>query len=106
MDCVVTSAGGVEEDLIKCLRPTYVGDFRLSGGALRARGLNRAGNLLIPNENYCAFEEWLTPILDRCLAEQQAENGVNWTPSKVVTGLCYFLSFFWKNIALLISVNI
>ena len=25
MDCIVTSAGGVEEDLIKCLKPTYLG---------------------------------------------------------------------------------
>jgi deoxyhypusine synthase len=25
VDCVVTSAGGVEEDLIKCLAPTQIG---------------------------------------------------------------------------------
>ena len=25
VDCVVTTAGGVEEDLIKCLAPTYLG---------------------------------------------------------------------------------
>ena len=27
VDCIVTTAGGIEEDLIKCLAPTYVGDF-------------------------------------------------------------------------------
>jgi len=27
VDCVVTSAGGVEEDLIKCIHPTYLGIF-------------------------------------------------------------------------------
>lgn len=54
------------------------------GSKLREKGLNRAGNLLIPNENYCAFEEWLTPILNQCLIEQQCqEKSVSWTPSKV-----------------------
>lgn len=27
VDCIVTSAGGIEEDLMKCLAPFYVGDF-------------------------------------------------------------------------------
>ncbi|NXX78315.1 DHYS synthase, partial [Urocolius indicus] len=59
---LVTTAGGVEEDLIKCLAPTYVGDFSLRGCDLRQRGLNRIGNLLVPNDNYCKFEDWLMPI--------------------------------------------
>lgn len=25
VDCIVTSAGGVEEDFIKCLKPTFIG---------------------------------------------------------------------------------
>jgi deoxyhypusine synthase len=31
-DAVVSTAGGVEEDLIKCMAHTYVGDFALKGG--------------------------------------------------------------------------
>lgn len=38
VDCVVTSAGGVEEDIIKCLAPTYMGDFSLKGADLRKKG--------------------------------------------------------------------
>ncbi|XGW09561.1 hypothetical protein V3C99_011666 [Haemonchus contortus] len=86
VDCVVTSAGGVEEDLIKCLLPSYLGDFRMDGKELRSHGLNRAGNILIPNDNYCAFEDWLSPILDECLKEQQ-EHGYSWTPSKLIRRL-------------------
>ena len=48
----------------------YVGDFKLKGSALRTKGINRTGNLLVPNNNYCKFEEWLMPILDRMLEEQ------------------------------------
>lgn len=70
VDCIVTTAGGIEEDLIKCLAPTYVGSFHVDDRKLRDEGINRAGNLLIPNENYCLFENWVTPILDRMVEEQ------------------------------------
>lgn len=68
---IVSTAGGIEEDIIKCLAPTYVGDFTLPGKGLRDQGMNRIGNLLVPNDNYCKFEEWMVPILDKMLEEQQ-----------------------------------
>lgn len=43
VDVLVTTAGGVEEDLIKCLAPTYIGDFSLRGRDLRQSGINRYG---------------------------------------------------------------
>ena len=43
----------------------------------------RIGNLLVPNNNYVKFEEWLMPILDNLL-EEQNKNGVVWTPSKII----------------------
>lgn len=33
----------------------------------------RIGNLLVPNDNYCKFEDWLMPILDQMLLEQNTE---------------------------------
>jgi deoxyhypusine synthase len=73
VDVIVTTAGGIEEDLIKCLAPTYRGDFTLPGALLRSRGLNRIGNLLVPNDNYCKFEHWIMPILDKMLLEQSTQ---------------------------------
>ena len=70
----------------QCLGPTYTGDFHLRGADLRKRGLNRVGNLLVPNSNYCAFEDWIMPILDAMKREQDDE-GARWTPSKVTYGL-------------------
>ena len=61
VDVVVTTGGGVEEDVIKCLGPTVIGDFALKGEVLRKEGLNRIGNLLVPNNNYIAFEEFFRP---------------------------------------------
>lgn len=82
IDAVVTTAGGVEEDLIKCLADTYIGDFALAGADLRERGVNRIGNLLVPNDNYCRFEDWVMPVLDAMLAEQHAHGRI-WSPAQV-----------------------
>lgn len=96
VDCLVTTAGGIEEDLIKCLEgkqsktkaDTYVGNFRLAGSRLREHGINRIGNLLVPNDNYCKFEDWLLPILDKMLTEQKASEGtLVWSPSKLIERL-------------------
>ncbi|KAL2337640.1 hypothetical protein Fmac_012086 [Flemingia macrophylla] len=73
VDVVVTTTGGIEEDLIKCLAPTYRGDFFLPGAYLRSKGLNRIGNLLVPNDNYCKFEDWIIPIFDQMLREQNTD---------------------------------
>ncbi|RKP28188.1 DHS-like NAD/FAD-binding domain-containing protein [Syncephalis pseudoplumigaleata] len=85
VDCIVTTAGGIEEDIIKCLGHTYLGEYSLQGGMLRGRGLNRIGNLLLPNDNYVKFSDWLMPVLDQMLAEQDA--GTHWTPSKYIDRL-------------------
>jgi len=86
VDCIVTTGGGIEEDFIKCLASTYLGDFSLSGKILRKNGINRIGNLLVPNDNYCKFEDWIMPILDKLL-EEQKNNGIIWTPSKIISRL-------------------
>lgn len=83
VDVLVTTAGGIEEDYIKCMAPSYLGDFKIKGAELRKKGLNRTGNLIVPNNNYCLFENWLQPILDQMLKEQN-EEGINWTPSKMI----------------------
>jgi deoxyhypusine synthase len=64
VDCLVTTTGGIEEDIMKCLAPHYIGDFYLKGKDLRMKGLNRTGNLIVPNMNYCKFESWLAPIIE------------------------------------------
>uniref|UniRef100_A0A146L376 deoxyhypusine synthase n=3 Tax=Lygus hesperus TaxID=30085 RepID=A0A146L376_LYGHE len=86
VDCIVTTAGGVEEDLIKCLGDTYVGDFHLDGRILRDKAVNRIGNLLVPNNNYCKFEDWVTPRLDALLEEQRKEQKI-WSPSTIIERL-------------------
>lgn len=90
VDCLVTTAGGIEEDLIKCLGDTFVtprGEFNVKGADLRRRGLNRIGNLLVPNDNYCKFEDWVVPILDEMVKEQEGAARTKWSPSTVIARL-------------------
>jgi deoxyhypusine synthase len=87
IDCIVSTAGGIEEDFIKCMAPTISGDFNLSGTQLRNEGINRIGNLLVPNDNYCKFEDWIMPIFDAMVDEQAKDPQLNWTPSKIINRL-------------------
>ena len=83
VDVVVTTCGGIEEDFIKCMSKFYIGKFDLDGRDLRLKGINRTGNLLVPNDDYCDFEDWMMPILDYML-EKQKKEGEIWTPSKMI----------------------
>ena len=85
----MSTAGGVEEDFIKCLAPTFLGKFHYEGEMLRRNGINRIGNLLVPNNNYCLFEDWIMPILDAMLDEQKNEvmaRAVYWLTSVCIGG--------------------
>ena len=83
VDVLVTTCGGVEEDVMKCMRPHSLGDFALPGARLRAKGVNRLGNLLVPNDNYCAFEQWAAPIVAR-MHDEQERSGTIWSPSAMI----------------------
>lgn len=83
VNVLVTSAGGIEEDLIKCLGDFIVGDFHANGKDLREKGINRAGNIFIPNSRYCSFENFIIPIFER-LYEEQKRAGKIITPSELI----------------------
>src|SRR3989304_9123728 len=64
VNVVVTTGGAIEEDIIKCLGDFVLGDFRASGKELRNKGINRIGNIFVPNSRYVKFEEFLQPIIE------------------------------------------
>lgn len=83
VDAIVTTAGGIEEDIIKCLGDFKIGSFNESGKKLRDSGINRAGNILIPNSRYCRFEDFIIPLLER-QKQKQKETGEIITPTKLI----------------------
>tara|TARA_B100000315_G_scaffold234883_1_gene249290 strand:+ start:388 stop:1335 length:948 start_codon:yes stop_codon:yes gene_type:complete len=61
---IVTTAGAIEEDIMKALGEKFeIGSFHSDDVALHEKGENRVGNLIIRNESYMKFEDWIIPIL-------------------------------------------
>jgi len=65
VDVIVTTAGGIEEDFIKCLGDFKLGRFDVDGANLREKGINRIGNIFVPNSRYVKFEKFVLPILEK-----------------------------------------
>ena len=86
VSAIVTTAGGIEEDFIKCLAPSYIGDYNVDDIQMRKNALNRIGNLVVPNDNYCKFEDWIMPLFDEMYDEQINKDEI-WTPSKMIRRL-------------------
>lgn len=55
---LVITAGGIEEDIIKLLKPFLKGSFTTAGSYLFEHGINRTGNLFVPNDRYTYFEKF------------------------------------------------
>lgn len=65
-DCIVTTTGAIEEDIMKAMGEKFVkGQFQPDDVELYEKGVNRVGNLFITSESYCRFEEKIMPILDK-----------------------------------------
>jgi len=71
IDAFVTTAGGIEEDIIKCFGDFKLGNFSASGELLREKGINRTGNIFVPNSRYCKFEDFITPVFEKIYREQK-----------------------------------
>lgn len=71
-----TTAGAIEEDIIKCFKPFVLGDFRAPGAILREDGINRTGNIFIPNDRYIYFERFMNKFLERIYSMQKESSKI------------------------------
>jgi deoxyhypusine synthase len=71
VNVLVTTCGGIEEDIIKCLGSFKLGEFNADGATLREKGVNRIGNIFVPNSRYVAFEKFVQPILEELYLESK-----------------------------------
>ncbi len=63
-DVIVTTVGAIEEDIMKAIGEDFlIGDYRSDDVGLHEKGMNRVGNLLITNESYSRFEDYMLPAL-------------------------------------------
>lgn len=76
IDVITTTAGGVEEDFIKCLKPFLLGEWNKDGTALRDAGINRIGNIYVPNDRYIEFEKHMNKIFAMLSEKQESEKKI------------------------------
>jgi len=78
-DVVITTVGGIEEDLMKANGEEFLlGSFNANDVELKKQGLNRVGNVLIKNESYQKFEEIIKEQLKKLYEKKK-----KWTPSQL-----------------------
>ncbi len=103
VDICVTTGGGIEEDIIKCLGDFILGDFRAKGSELREKSVNRIGNIFVPNSRYVKFEEFVLPVLEELYQEQKRRGRplltyeIVWKLGEQINNkesICYWA---WKN---------
>ena len=74
VDIIVTTCGTLDHDLARAWGGEYFhGSFELDDATLHKEGINRLGNILIPNESYgIVLEKKMNPILEE-LVKQKSE---------------------------------
>ena len=54
---IITSTGSIEEDFMKSMFPFLLGDFEADDNEVKENKINRIGNIFVPDDYYCKFEE-------------------------------------------------
>lgn len=79
-DAIVTTVGGIEEDIMKSSGQRFsVGNFESDDVELHEKGINRIGNILINNESYMHFEDKIMGIIAQLYSKQKI-----WTVSEML----------------------
>ena len=79
-DILVTTVGGLEEDIMKAHGEKFIiGDFNSDDVELYEKGVNRVGNIFITTESYTRFEGIVKPMLESLYKKNK-----RWAPSDML----------------------
>jgi len=79
IDVIVTTCGTLDHDIARTLANYYHGDFEMNDTELRERGINRLGNVLVPDESYgIPIEKWMQLFLEDLYKKQ-----TRWIPREI-----------------------
>jgi len=71
VDIIITTGGSLDHDLIRAEKSYLLGDFDLDDGELHRRGINRIGNILVPNDRYEFLEKRMQDIFEKMYNEKR-----------------------------------
>jgi deoxyhypusine synthase len=74
VDAIITSCGTLDHDMARCWKNYYKGLFLMNDANLHQRGINRLGNVLVPNDSYgTIIEEKMQKLLQNLWEEGKRE---------------------------------
>ena len=72
VDVIITTCGTMDHDLARLWKDYYHGSFEADDAELHRKGINRLGNVFVPNESYgIILEKKLQPILEKLHKKQK-----------------------------------
>ncbi|MFH1393984.1 MAG: deoxyhypusine synthase [Candidatus Micrarchaeota archaeon] len=71
VDAIITAGGSIDHDLIRSYSDYETGAFNMDDAELHRKGINRLGNILIPNERYELLEEKILPVFDKLYGKEK-----------------------------------
>jgi deoxyhypusine synthase len=82
VDVIITAGGSLDHDLIRSSKKYLLGDFTMDDEELHKKGINRIGNILVPNDCYIYLEKFMQPVYEELYKNQQ-KTGKLASPSEI-----------------------
>ena len=74
VDVIITTCGTLDHDLARCWKDYYKGSFVMNDSKLHQQGINRLGNVLVPNDSYgIVIEQKIQALLTELYKEGKHE---------------------------------
>jgi deoxyhypusine synthase len=100
-DVLITTCGTLDHDIARSYKDYYHGSFFMDDRELHRKGINRLGNILIPNESYgFVIEEKMRKWLNEICSEGKNELSTYelcWELGKRIKNKNSILYWCWKN---------
>jgi deoxyhypusine synthase len=74
VDVIITTCGTLDHDVARCWKDYYKGSFVMNDSKLHQEGVNRLGNVLVPNDSYgIVIEQKIQAMLKELYSEGKHE---------------------------------
>jgi deoxyhypusine synthase len=74
VDVIITTCGTLDHDIARCFKDYYKGSFVMNDSQLYHEGVNRLGNVLVPNDSYgIVIEKKIIALLETLYKEGKRE---------------------------------
>ena len=89
VDVIITTCGTLDHDMARCWRDYYRGSFIMNDAKLHENGINRLGNVLVPNDSYgTIIEEKMQALLENLWKENTREVSTSQLCREIGERLC------------------